>query len=151
MTQMQDFFTRQKANDGVRFPLALPDGTATEHWLLVAGLDSDRYRALKAEQDRALLMQMREAGADDSKKEAVRAAADDAYLDRISILVTGWSFEQSCTPENVREFLQNAPHIRDAIDAVVSDRSLFYKLASKSSTPTPPQSSSSTNETANQS
>ena len=42
---MDAFFTRGKANEGVQLPLYLPDGSKSEHWVRILGVDSDIFRA----------------------------------------------------------------------------------------------------------
>jgi hypothetical protein len=41
---MDAFYTRQKANEGIQLPLFLPDGTKTDHWIRIRGIDSDAFR-----------------------------------------------------------------------------------------------------------
>jgi hypothetical protein len=41
---MGAFYTRQKANEGIQLPLFLPDGTKTDHWIRIRGIDSDAFR-----------------------------------------------------------------------------------------------------------
>ena len=51
-----DFFTRAKANEGERMPLSLPDGTPTDEWLQIRGVDSDEFRVALDEFRRELLV-----------------------------------------------------------------------------------------------
>lgn len=51
---MESFFTRENANEGIELPLLLPDGTKTEHWLRIRGVDARRIpqgRGQKQTQD----------------------------------------------------------------------------------------------------
>lgn len=146
MTQMQDFFTRQKANDGVKFPLALPDGTVTEHWLLVRSIDSDAFRAAETNSLRQAMLLSKE-----STQQEREDIANSGKLLMIASLIADWSFSEPLTQESAVNFLREAPQIADEIDRTANKRSLFYKLDSSNSTPTPPPSSSSTDETASQS
>lgn len=136
---MDAFFTREKANEGIQVPLYLPDGTKSEHWLQIRGVDSDHFRLAEA----------------DSKREAMRVAMIDDTLERakaiaevkltlLSALVIGWSFDKECSVENIKEFFRQAPQIADAVDQVASKRTLFFGQRSSSLQSTPKASSVST-------
>lgn len=136
---MEAFFTRERANEGIEIPLYLPDGTKTEHWLRIRGVDSDHFRLAEAEIKRDA---MRVAMIEDPLERAKAIA--DAKLNLIAALVISWSFEKECTLENVKEFFRQAPQIADAVDQVASKRALFFAKRSSSSLSTPKPSSGST-------
>lgn len=139
VVSMEAFFTREKANEGIEVPLYLPDGTKTEHWLRIRGVDSDHFRLAEAESKRDA---MRVAMIEDPLERAKAIA--DAKLNLIAALVISWSFEKECTLENVKEFFRQAPQIADAVDQVASKRALFFAKRSSSSLSTPKPSSGST-------
>lgn len=136
---MEAFYTRERANEGIKIPLYLPDGTKTEHWLRIRGIDSDHFRLAEAESKRDA---MRVAMIEDPLERAKAIA--DAKLSLIAELVISWSFEKECTHENVKEFFRQAPQIADAVDQVASKRALFFAKRSSSSLSTPKPSSGST-------
>jgi hypothetical protein len=117
---MREFFTRSAANEGIELPLWLPDGTKSEHWIRIRGVDSDAFRAAEARWNRAL---SRIAIMDEEQQ---AAEMDRARLDLLCALVLSWSFEQECTEANVREFLIEAPQIADAINKTAGQRALFF-------------------------
>ena len=123
-----DFFTRAKANEGERMPLSLPDGTPTDEWLLIRGVDSDQFRAALDEFHRELL-------AVSSLKDAAEKAekTDAARLKLNSALVIGWSFEEQFSPSSLREFLHEAPHITAEVDRFAGDRRRFFGKGSTGS------------------
>lgn len=135
---MSDFFTRQRANAGIELPLDLPDGTPSGHTIRIRGVDSDQFRAAKADSSRRLmeLVLQREKTSPD----AVDFVGEQLRM--IAALVIGWSFAEPCTPENVLKLLQEAPHLADEIDRIASKRSLFFANGSPNSTPSPKQNSS---------
>ncbi len=136
---MEAFFTRERANEGIEIPLYLPDGTKTEHWLRIRGVDSDHFRLAEAESKRdAMHVAMIEDPIERAK------AIADAKLNLIAALVISWSFEKECTLENIKEFFRQAPQIADAVDQVASKRALFFAKRSSSSLSTPKPSSGST-------
>lgn len=92
MREMKAFFTRQKANEGVRLPLTLPDGTKTEHFLLIRGIDSDAFREAEAEAKRQA-MQLSMIEDEEEKQQAI----SDRKLSLVATLVLDWSFEQECS------------------------------------------------------
>lgn len=132
VTPMDAFFTRPAANEGIEFPLVRPDGTPTEHWLRLRGIDSDEYRLADL----------------DSKRRAVKIAetldlrerdkqVDELTLRLIATLVMSWSLPQECTLTNVMNFLREAPQIASAVERVTGNRRLFFALGYDSSESTP--------------
>ncbi len=136
---MEAFFTRDRANDGIELPLYLPNGEKSEHWLRIRGIDSDVFREAEAEHRREA---MRTAMLDDPKERAKAIA--DAKLSLLVALVVGWSFDQPCTPEEIKILFRQAPQLADAVDQAASRRALFFAQRSSSSEKPPKQSSGST-------
>ena len=125
MSDMGQFHTRTKANEGVKLPLVTPDGGATDHYLMVMGIDSDAFRAAESLAKRAIIG----AGADADIQEIAKEAA----LDVVASLVSGWSFDDELTTDNIKGFLRDAPQIANEIDRIAGDRALFFALKSKAS------------------
>lgn len=136
---MEAFFTREKANEGVEVPLYLPSGEKSNHWIRIRGVDSDHFRLAEADSRRQA---MNIATIDDTLERAKAIA--DAKLALIAELVISWSFEQECTLENVKDFFRQAPQIADAVDQVASKRALFFGRGSSNSQSSLSQSSDST-------
>lgn len=136
---MEAFFTRERANEGVEVPLYTPDGTKSQHWIRIRGVDSDAFREAEANSKREAF---RVASIEDTVERA--KAIQDAKLNLIAALVISWSFEKECTPENVKEFFRQAPQIADAVDQVASKRALFFAKRSSNSQSSLSQSSDST-------
>ena len=137
MSDMTQFFSRAKANEGIEFPLYLP-GTniKSEHFLRIRGMDSDEFRVAEG-------IGRRELGELSRMEEPARSLKFlESKRRLIATLICGWSFEQECTLENAMAFLKEAPHIEDAINRVASERSLFFMKGSDSSTGSPDPSSS---------
>lgn len=125
MSSMSKFYTRQKANDGIKIPLSLPSGEETEDYLVVRGIDSDQFRNADARARRQALV-ISEIDNMEEKTELIR----ESQLDIIASLVAGWSFEEECTQEKVKELLREAPQISDAIDRIAAKRLLFFAKGS---------------------
>ncbi|WGK60507.1 hypothetical protein QAO71_10420 [Halopseudomonas sp. SMJS2] len=123
-----DFFTRSKANEGEKLPLSLPDGTPTDEWLLIRGVDSDEFQAALDAHRRTILAN---AAIED---EAERAEKNrQAGLKLHAALIMGWSFEAELTPEALEEFLREAPHLAVEVDHFASNRQRFFRKGSASS------------------
>lgn len=136
---MDAFFTRGKANEGVELPLYLPDGTKSEHWVRIRGVDSDIFRAAEAESRRDAF---RIANIESPTERAEAISASKRRL--VAALVASWSFDRPCTVEDVDDFFLEAPQIMDAIDMAASRRALFFAKGSSNSQPSQSTSSSST-------
>lgn len=128
----EDFYTKPNADKGVKMQLMLADGSQSEHWLRVRGTDSDAFRKAKFEGART----MRDLPTSVSDWDRA-AARDEVVMNSLVSLVADWSFEEPCTPEAVREFLTNAPHIADAVDSAAADRSRFFEIGSEPLNDTP--------------
>lgn len=123
-----DFFTRSKANEGEKLPLSLPDGTLTDEWLLIRGVDSDEFRDALDEHRRAILANAA------IKDETERAEQNRlAGLKLHCALVVDWSFDAEFTQEAIEEFLQEAPHLAVEVDNFASNRKRFFRKSSTSS------------------
>ncbi|ANO57507.1 hypothetical protein [Vibrio phage vB_VhaS-tm] len=118
---MQEFFTRQKANEGKKVPLYLPNGEPSEHWIQIRGVDSDQFKeAERAAKRKAIEF----AQIEDTKERA--EAVREAELGCIAALVVDWSFDQECTPDNVVNFLREAPQIADMVNRYAANRKSFF-------------------------
>lgn len=135
MININTFKTRSRANEGVRLPLCTPEGAETDHWIQVKGIDSDAFsKAVIDRQEDSIRLQDIE---DNHEKEQ---ALLNSTCELLASIVCGWSFSSKklhdppirCTPENVKEFLLDAPQIRDQIDKLISDRESFFGAQSKS-------------------
>lgn len=126
------FFMRQRANEGIQVPLYSPTGEKTDEWLLVRGKDSDAVRLAHAASSRRMV----EAAAlakSTGKPIDADALAEEERLNIIVAIVAGWSFEDKCTPEAVKAFLKEAPQIADMLDSLSARRAAFFKVPSVSS------------------
>lgn len=121
MSEMEQFFTREKANAGTKIPLRRPDGTETEHYLVIRGIDSDAFRDADLKSKRAAV----EIAALTDQDEQERRRKE-VKLDLVSALIADWSFAEECTPENVKTLLREAPQIADSVDRLAGQRALFF-------------------------
>lgn len=122
---MEEFYTRKKASEGVKFPLTLPDGSKTDHYLIVRSSYSSEYRECFAEQRSKML---------DAKFTDQKYIKDDIEL--LTSLVAGWSFKKEFTHDNVYDFLLECPQIADSIDTTAMQHARFFKQASNNSSNT---------------
>lgn len=122
-----DFYTRDKANEGEKFFLPLPDGTLTEHYLIVRHIDSDSFRDTKSRIMRNAALSSKPV-TDAEKAERAKSI----HLDLLVAMIAGWSFETEFNEAVIREFLINCPSIADKIDGFGSDKANFFKLAPNS-------------------
>lgn len=121
---MQEFFTKRAAEEGLKIPLFKPDGSPSEHWLLILGIDSDTFKKAEFESKQQLVTI--------SKLDGEERFTAMRMLERkcVASLIIGWSFDQPCTPENVLAFLIEAPQIESMVNKLAAQRSLFFKKGS---------------------
>jgi hypothetical protein len=134
--EMSAFHSRSKANEGVKHFLAFPDGTLSDEFVVIRGMDSDAFRTAQDSSNFDLMIQIRkeqEALIADPKSQPSKEFRALNKLKLISALVSDWSFEKECSQENVQEFLKESPHICDAVDRLASDRKRFFNKPSADS------------------
>lgn len=128
MASFKDLNTRDSANEGIKIPLTMPDGSETDDFIVIRSIDSDAFRDAEIDGRRAVL---RAAEIDDLDER--RRLAKESTLNMQVALIKDWSFDEPCTEENIREFLTLAPHIADAIDQLATKRKLFVVKKSTNS------------------
>lgn len=119
--KLAQLYTRQAANEGRRLDFPLPDGSPSGEWIHVLHSDSDAFRAKRAEV-MARAAQLPQDTAQDERKRLL----DNAMLELLASLVTGWSMEDEFSESAVIELLRNAPYLHDWLDRKTSDASLFF-------------------------
>jgi hypothetical protein len=122
---MEEFFTTDAAEEGVKLPLRTPDGNTTKHYLIVRGIDSDVFRSKEAESRRAMLKLAEDPERDEKYKLA--------EVTLIASLIKGWSFDMECSEAGVVKFLKKAPQIAEVVNRFAGNRSVFFKMAAENS------------------
>ena len=124
---MSDFNITDKSEQGIKMKLTLPDGTETEHFLMVRGADSPTFKRAQARTQRKnldLLKLQNGSKKLDAGAVAEKQAAHQTEL--VAVLVVGWSFDQKPTKENIVDWLKTAPQIQEQVDQVAGDRTNFF-------------------------
>lgn len=108
---------------GIKMPLALPNGTKTEHWLRLRGAHSPSFLRASSQADAEQLeLTSKKATLDKSEiTDAERAITRKM----IASLVAEWSSDEECTIENVVKFFEGAPQIQRAVDHFASSERNF--------------------------
>lgn len=127
MDEMESFFTREKANKGIKVPLFLPNGNESEHYLMLRGIDSDEFRTADNRAQRLAMVIVEMPSALEKEQ-----ALEDSRIELLSSLIISWSFEEECTEDAKKKLLIEAPQIADAIDRVAAKRTLFFGKESSS-------------------
>lgn len=127
---MDQFKTRERANEGKRLPLYAPGGGKTEHWLQVRHVWSDAFQDANETELAALQEGILSAQGD---KDAITAIKRESQVKLLAALVSGWSFDGECTPEAVTQFLREAPQIAAQLDKFAADGRAFFGNDSTSS------------------
>lgn len=129
--QFEDFFTADKAEEGVKVFLPNKFGEKTEHWMVLRHLHSLSYRRELA------LIQREIALVAENPDKAQRDAIIDAMPDRMFFsLIASWSFDTPLNRSNVSLLMEKAPYIKDFIDRRTADSSLFFRRESGNSSST---------------
>ena len=139
--KLSDFATRGEANEGKKLFLLLPDGTPTEEYLLVRGIDSDEFRAAKTAGSRAVF-ELTKTQLED--KAFVKKFDEEAEFRQFQALIIGWSLEEEFTPDNLNLLLTESPNIKERVNNFAANRAEFFKKKPPVSSDTPPFSESST-------
>ncbi|MFA0813362.1 phage tail assembly chaperone [Microbulbifer epialgicus] len=123
-----DFYTREKGNKGVKFPLYTPEGIVTEHYLEILSVDSDAFQMAQSE----MLRDLATANLEKDKEKRFELVRE-AKVTAAAALIIGWSLEDDFNQEAVKELLVEAPQLVDQIDRAASNRALFFASGSKPS------------------
>lgn len=119
----KDFYTVDRAEQGIKVPLRLPSGGATDYWLHCRGIDAPSYREV-------MIPLVREIKALEASKEADAATkAEDLNLRLVAAFVIGWNLPDEFTEEGVLELLRKTPRLRVEVDTSCAVRSNFFALA----------------------
>lgn len=94
--------------------LSLPDGSETNEWLKLRGINSPQFEKAASVADRELL-ELKQKDLDEHSQEhkEERKAITRKML---ASLIAGWSFDQAATSEAVIDFLTGAPQIQRSVD-----------------------------------
>jgi len=127
---MGSFSVKAKSDEGIKVPLLLPDGSKTDHFIMVRGADSSAFRKAQARAHRGALELLKLKNAKNPIETgdlAMRQAK--VQRDLISHLFAGWSFDEECTPESASAFMESAPQIEELVNEIAGDRSRFFSKA----------------------
>ena len=130
-TSMSDFFTKENSESGVKLDLLLPSGIESGHFLIVRGIDSFSFRVATNQALRAAKDQVNHTKGEISIEDQLNIV-ESKELNRTASLIAGWSFDEECNTENVISFLENAPHVRQQVEAFSANRSNFLVQPSSS-------------------
>jgi len=133
---MKEFFTRAGANAGTRIELKLPDGKPSPHWLHVLGADGDVFRQAAVVASREVVRAISALPKTPTDAELAKIR-QEARLRNLAAVIESWSFPQPCDEDNKLELLREAPQIADAVDRLITDRSLFTNGSSANSDAAP--------------
>lgn len=117
---LSDFYIKNKANEGRKLRLSLPDGKPSDDWITIRSQWSDEFLTVKNKllSEAVALRELPEA----ERKQHL----EDMRTAMLVPLVAGWSFDEELTPENVTELLNNAPQIADKINDLAGDDAFFF-------------------------
>ena len=111
---------KDRLENGTKLMLKDPDGKPNGEWLKVYYMHTNQFQSAME----ATAKRMNE-DSDYTK--------DDAALDIHVATVASWSFDEECTPENVKLYLQGDPETEARIDLVAADKRLFFGSPAPSS------------------
>lgn len=115
-----DFFTREKANEGVKVSIPAPDGSDSEHWLMVHSSDCDAFQNGRHSVIRSGIEVAKmppEKREDELRMRQCRLAA---------LLISDWSLEDEFSNESVADLMYNAPYIQGIVESAADNRRLFF-------------------------
>ena len=119
--ELNSLYTAQAHNAGAEMRLLGPDGSSTDVYLLIAGVDSDVWRKAIRESQRAAVERLVAGEASEEKDNATLLSM--ATLDWRGLTDNGEEVEFS--PEKAEELYRNAPYIADQVDRFIAKRANF--------------------------
>lgn len=130
MASFRELNIAAKANAGIEIPVMIPGGeqsVQTGELLTVLSTYSERFRKAEANGYRRIRESVREAEAKNEKMD--EKIYEEVALDSIAQLIIEWTYDEPCTTENVKLFLQTNPHMYDTVNRVSADHSVFFASA----------------------
>lgn len=124
----EKFDTRTRSNEGVQIFLKDAEDKPTLSWIRVLGIDADAFQLANRAMRANVLLYLEEKGLEVKKTPEYLDFTLQEQRKLNASLVTEWSFDEPCTPENVIKLLTVAPYIATQIDETASKRSQFVKL-----------------------
>ena len=118
--EMDVFMTKKYHGVAQKLMLYSPDGRATDHYLELVGMDSEKVRKAKKQLYTDIAKNVKEGGFDDDMQY-------DFTTRLLASSIVGWSFKKELSDESAFDFVSNAPSIRDAIDVFISNNDNFFK------------------------
>lgn len=120
--------TLDGANAGARMPIIDPEGKTTQDWLHVLGTDSTPFQVANRQMRRRIFsfIETKDEKFKDTDEYVQFSLTEQRRLQ--ASLVTAWSFDEPCNPENVLVFLSQAPGVSEQVEEFASKRSRFVKV-----------------------
>ncbi len=117
-----DFYTLPRAEQGARVYLRTLDGKATDHYLIVAGLDAPAVQQALSESVR----RVQEARVREEEEAGIASLKEKETLQFRASLVLGWSFSAEPAREEVIELLENNPGLAARVEQFATTATLFF-------------------------
>lgn len=121
VVNLADFFTKAKANEGIKVPLPFPDGTASGKTLTILHLDSDAFQAARNDKLRANVGILALPEGPEREK-----AEEEAEIVLLSALVVGWDIDAEFSRDAVQGLFREAPYVRNLVDKTAADKNAFF-------------------------
>jgi hypothetical protein len=124
-SSINNLFILKNAQEGKPMEVTFPNGIKTGDTITVLGSDSEKFRAAMAVARREEIDAIGEFDSK-TKPELLAEKQHEGKLKLVSSLVTGWTFEEDCTKENVITLFRNAPYILEQVDSFAANRRNFF-------------------------
>jgi len=134
---MKEFYTRKKANAGKKMNLVHPDGSPTDHWVRVLGVDSDVFRSAQSDHHRLTMEISERKESGEISSDEAEAEYNESWVGLLASAIVEWSFDGECDTDTKVEFLREAPQIATAVNIFIGNRKSFFGIGSKDSTNSP--------------
>lgn len=123
MASFKNRNSRDTANRGVKMFIKGADDKPTEDWLLIRGQYSDEFQKAAASARAKVLDYMEQHGK--ALTPAHEAFAKTVHDEQVVALVADWSFEEECSPLNIREFFSCNPDVASEADKFAGNSGKF--------------------------
>lgn len=126
--KLEDFYTREKANQGRTVDVPGPDGKPCGVKFIIHSSDCDAFRRGKA----GVLSKGLDIAnlPEDKRTEAV----EKLNLEMVALCVSGWEgMDESFSQDALVTLFQNAPYLAAFVERIADNRSLFFGSGSGSS------------------
>lgn len=108
------------------------NGKVTDQYLTVKSTDCEDFQIMELSSYRKMSNYQKSINVDDPATYTDQSMFIlNMRLDKLTCLITGWSFDRPFSKEECKSFLKKAPYVVTQLDKLITDKAFFFNLELK--------------------